>query len=112
MRYAVANSTFSMSVESVSSARELFTRLETGLFCRRSFGAGLSSSTPATPLSQGSKSFSASSTGIRSCTSPTKAFGSVNIMAHDLSSSPVSRFFHWSQMPAIVSAGDPSLAVK
>ena len=57
--YAAANSTSSMSVESLSSARELFTRLDTGHFCRRSFGAGLSSSTAASPFSQGSKSLSA-----------------------------------------------------
>jgi hypothetical protein len=52
--YAAANSTFSMSVESLSSARELFTRFDTGHFCRRSFGAGLNNSTPASPVSQGS----------------------------------------------------------
>ena len=40
---------------------------------------------PAAPLSQGSKSFSASSTGIRSCTSATKALGSVMIIVHDFS---------------------------
>ena len=112
MCYAAANSTFSMSVESLLSARELFTRLETGHFCRRPLGAGLSNSTSASPVSQGSKSFSASRTGIRSCTSATSSFGSAIIMAQEVSGSPVSRFFHLSQMPAAVSAEDPSRAVK
>ena len=67
-RYEAANSTLSMSVELLLSARELFTRLDTGHFCRRSFGAGLSSSTPASPFNQGLKASAASSTGIRSCT--------------------------------------------
>ena len=42
----------------------------------RSFGAGLSSSSLAAPLSHGSKSFSGSSTGIRSATLAANLFGS------------------------------------
>jgi thioredoxin reductase (NADPH) len=52
------------------------------------------------------------STGMRSCTSATNSFGSLMIIAHDFRRSPVSRFFHSSQRPAIVSTGDPSRAVK
>ncbi len=55
-----ANSTFSIREASSSLARELFTRFDAGHFCSNSFGAGLSNSTPAVPLSHGSKSFSAS----------------------------------------------------
>ena len=39
--YATANSTLSVNVASSVSARELFTRLETGHFCRKSFGGDL-----------------------------------------------------------------------
>ena len=38
--YAASNSTFSINVESSASARELFTRFDTGHFCRKSFGGG------------------------------------------------------------------------
>ena len=71
-----ANSTRSISVGSSSLARELFTRFDTGHFCNRSFGAGFNNSRPASPRSQGSKSFAGKRTGIRSCTSATKSFGS------------------------------------
>ena len=57
----------------------------------RSFGAGLSNSRPALPLSQGSKSFPASKTGMRSRTSATNSFGSVMIIVQDLSVSPLAR---------------------
>jgi hypothetical protein len=40
------------------------------------------------------------------------SFGSQTIMVQDLMRSPVSRFFHSSQSPAIVRIGDPSRAVK
>ena len=56
----------SSSVGSSSGARELLTRFDTGHRCNKSSGAGLSSSRPAAPLSHGSKSFSASRTGMRS----------------------------------------------
>jgi hypothetical protein len=60
----------------------------------------------------GSKSFSASKTGIRACTSATNLFGSQIIIVHDLSVSPLTLSCHSSQRPAIVSAGEPSRAVK
>jgi hypothetical protein len=63
---------------------------------------------PAAPLSHGSKSFSASNAGIRSCTSATNLFGSVMIIVQDLSASPLARSRQSSQSPAIVSAGEPS----
>src|SRR3974390_1496911 len=49
---------------------------------------------------------------MRSCSSATNSFGSVMIIAHDFRRSPVSRFFHSSQRPAIVSSADPSRAVQ
>ena len=58
----VRHSIDSIKVASSLSAFELLTRFDTGHFCRRSFGAGLRSSTPASPRSHGSKSSSASRT--------------------------------------------------
>ena len=111
-RYTLANSARSINVASSALARELLTRFETGHRCRKSFGAGFRYSMPASPFSRGSNCFSVKRTGIRSWTSATKPLGSVIIMVQDFSRSPVSRFFHSSHSPAIVSAGDPSRAVK
>ena len=111
-RYTLANCARLINVASSALARELLTRFETGHRCRKSFGAGFRYSMPASPFSQGSNCFSAKRTGIRSWTSATKPLGSVIIMVQDFSRSPVSRFFHSSHSPAIVSAGDPSRAVK
>jgi hypothetical protein len=44
----------SINVASSSLARELFTLFDTGHFCNTSFAAGLSTSMPALPVSQGS----------------------------------------------------------
>jgi hypothetical protein len=110
--YAAANSTLSISVASSASAFELLTRFDTGQRCRKSFGAGFSIPAPASPLSQGANCPWDKNAGIRSWTSAAKSFGSVIIMVKDFSCSPVSRFFHSSQSPAAVSAGDPSRAVK
>jgi hypothetical protein len=44
-----------MSAGSSSLARELLTRLDTGHFRSKSFGAGFNNSRPAFPLSHGSK---------------------------------------------------------
>jgi hypothetical protein len=55
---------------------------------------------------------SARRTGMRSCTSATNVFGSVIIIVQDLSVSPLSLSRHSSHRPAIVSAGEPSRAVK
>ena len=49
---------------------------------------------------------------MRSCTSATNSFGSVIIIALDFRRSPVSRFFHSSHRPALVSTGDPLRAMK
>lgn len=51
---AVANSIFSISVGSSSSARELLTRFDTGHFCNRSLAAGFNNSMPASVRSHGS----------------------------------------------------------
>jgi hypothetical protein len=45
---------------------------------------------------------------MRSCTSATNLFGSVIIIAQDLSVSPLSLSRQSSHKPAIVSAGEPS----
>ena len=55
----------SISVGSSAGAFELLTRFDTGQRCKVSSGAGFNSSMPASPPSQGSKSFLASNTGIR-----------------------------------------------
>ena len=47
--YAASNSTFSIKVASSASARELFTRFDTGHVCGKSFGGGLRYSRPASP---------------------------------------------------------------
>src|SRR5437588_5088492 len=101
-----------MSVGSSSGACELFTRLDTGHRCNRSLEAGLSNSRPTSPLSHGSKSFSVRRTGIRSCTSATNSLGFVIIMVQDFNVSPFALSCHSSHSPAIVSADDPSRAVK
>ena len=67
---------------------------------------------PASPLSHGSNCFSVSSTGIRSWTAATNAFGSVIIIVQDKSACPVSGFFQESHRPAAVRIGEPSSAVK
>ena len=51
-------------------------------------------------------------TGMRSCISTAKSFGSVMIIVHDLSRSPVCRSFHSSQRPAAARSGKPSASVK
>jgi hypothetical protein len=107
-----AISIFSIRVGSSSLARELFTRFDTGHFCSRSFGAGFNNSMPAVPLSHGSKSFSVSNAGIRSCSSATKSLGAQITIVQDFSGMPVSGFFHSSHKPTTVSAGEPSRAVK
>ena len=56
----------SINVGSSTGAFELLTRFETGQRCNKSSGAGCSSSIPASPLIHGSKSRSASMTGMRS----------------------------------------------
>jgi hypothetical protein len=58
---AVANSIRSINVASSSSARELFTRLDTGHRTRKSFVAGLSNSVAADRSSQASNSALATS---------------------------------------------------
>jgi hypothetical protein len=74
--------TRSISVGSSAGAFELLTRFDTGQRCNTSSAAGWSSSMPARPFSHGSKSFSASRTGMRSCTSATNLFGSAMILVH------------------------------
>jgi hypothetical protein len=61
-----ANTTGSIKVASSSSARELFTRLDTGHRVSKSFAAGLSNSVPADRSSHASMSFCSRMSGMRS----------------------------------------------
>jgi hypothetical protein len=85
---------------------------ETGHRRKKSLGAGLRMCVPASPLSHGSNCACVNSTGMRSWMSATNSFAGAMSMVQDFSFSPVSRFFHSSQRPAAVSAGEPSRAVK
>src|SRR4029078_8094581 len=93
-----------------AGARELLTRLDTGQRCSTSFAAGLSNAGPAS-LSQDAKSLDSRTTGMRSCTSATKSFGSVMSIVHDFTTSPVALSFHSPHSPAKV-IDSPSARVK
>ena len=97
-------------LRSSAGARELLTRLDAGQRCSTSLAAGLSNAGPAS-LSQDAKSLESRTTGVRSCISATKSFGSVMSIVQDLSVSPVVLSFHSSHSPANV-IGSPSARVK
>ena len=70
------------------------------------------SARPASPCSHEPESPSARVTGMRSCTSLTKAFGPVMIIVQDFNVSPLAPSLHSSHSPANVSAAELSRAVK
>ncbi len=110
IRSAISPRPVRRGVGSSAGARELLTRLDTGQRCSTSFAAGLSNAGPPS-LSQDAKSLDSRTTGMRSCTSATKSFGSVISIVQDFSTSPVALSFHSSHSPAKV-IGSPSARVK
>src|ERR1043165_647214 len=103
----------SISAGSSPGVRDELIRCDTGTLFSMSSAAGTNISLPADPSSQARNWSGRSNTGMRSCTSRTRAFGSVMTIAHECNSlPPCSGSRQRSQMPATVRIGEPSLAVK
>jgi hypothetical protein len=109
MRSATSPRPVRLDLDHRRALASYFTRLDTGQRCSTSFAAGLSNAALRS-LSQNAKSLDARTTGMRSCTSATKSFGSVMSVAHDFSNSPVALFFHSPTAGKVI--GSPSARVK